>query len=651
MRIGIDIGGTFTDLVAATSDGIVVHKVSSTPADPSEAFVTALARVEGPADEVRHGTTVATNAVLTRTGADLAFIATDGFRHLLHLARQDRPSLYDLKVARPEPVVDVSRCAGVRERVAADGTKIASLDEEHTRSVLETLRGVEGVAVTLLHSYADASHERRVGELVREVLGDGVSVSLSCDVLPEFREYERASTTTLNAYVQPAVGRYLRRIDSVVDSRVGVMWSAGGVRGIAQTIERPVQTMFSGPAAGVLGAAWASRACGYSDLVTIDMGGTSADVALVDGGRPEIAQASAIDGLPFATPSLDLVSVGAGGGSIAWVDDGGALRVGPRSAGADPGPACYGRGGIDATVSDAQLVLGYLGDEGLAGGEVSLDRDAARAAIERLASLAGLGREEVAEGVLRVVRATMARAIRSVSVERGKDVRDYALVAFGGAGPLHATALARELSIRTVIVPPAPGALAALGLLVAAPRADASLSRPTAADPALDTELHSTLDELTEQVLAELRDEGVTSGAVVSHHLDCRYEGQSHELRIAVGETTSFAAVATAFHAAHRQRYGFDRPDTPVECVTYRASAAGPPGDATFVTPEPGEGRPIGSRHVGDDDVAVYERTSLPVGTLLTGPAVLIELDSTTWLAPGDTATVQGNGALAIEVG
>jgi N-methylhydantoinase A len=652
MRIGIDIGGTFTDLVAATEDGIVVHKVSSTPADPSEAFVSALARVETRPDEVRHGTTVATNAVLTRSGAEIAFITTSGFRHLLHLARQDRPSLYDLDVRRPEPLVDVSRCIGVDERVGPDGEVLLELDEAHVREMLEEVRGVTGIAVTLLHAYAHPGHERRVAELVREVLGD-VAVSVSSDVLPEFREYERASTTALNAYVQPVVERYLRRVDSSIDGRVGVMWSGGGVRSIERTMQRPVHTMFSGPAAGVLGAAWACAACGFGDLVTIDMGGTSADVALVEDGRPAIAEESSIDGLPFRTPSLDVISVGAGGGSIAWVDEGGALRVGPASAGADPGPAAYGRGGDRATVTDAQVVLGYLGDEGLAGGELVLDRDAAHAAVERLATQAGLAVLDAAEGILRVVRATMARAIRSVSVERGKDVRSYALVAFGGAGPLHATALAAELGITTVIIPPAPGALAALGLLVASHRADASLSRPTVADRVRDVELRSILHELTEQVLAELAEEEV--GFVdtqIEHLVDCRYEGQSHELRIALSGKPSFASIAAAFHAAHRDRYGFDRPTTPVECVTFRATARGPDSPVVLAPPPAhGEAVPVGTRRVGVDDVAVYRRAELGRAGRIDGPAIVVELDSTTWLDPGCAATVAANGALVVEMG
>jgi N-methylhydantoinase A len=652
LRIGIDIGGTFTDLVVATDDGIVVQKVSSTPKDPSVAFANALARAPaGDADELLHGTTVATNAVLTRTGAELAFVTTRGFRHLLQLARQSRPSLYDLRARRPAPLVHEAHCVGVPERIGPHGEVIRELDEDAVRWTLEEVRGVEGVAICLLHAYAEPRHERRVAELVAEVLGRDVTISVSSDVLSEFREYERASTTALNAYVQPVLSRYLRRIADATAGRIGVMWSGGGVRGIAQTTAAPVHTMFSGPAAGVLGATWAASACGVDDIVTIDMGGTSADVALVDGGRPQVAEESSIDGLPFRTPCLDVVSVGAGGGSIAWIDEGGALRVGPRSAGAEPGPACYGRGGTEATVTDAQVVLRYLGDEGLAGGELTLDVDAAQDAIARLAEHAEIDPHVAAEGVLRVVRATMARAIRSVSVERGKDVRRYALVAFGGAGPLHATALARELGISTVIVPPAPGALAALGLLVASRRADASASHPMGAEPSRDAELSELLADLTERVLADLADERVDrERAAVELFVDVRYEGQSHELRIPVEGEPSFVRIVDAFHAAHRARYGFDRTDVPVEAVTFRAAALGPHGEVTISPPSGTSAAPVRSSVVDGREVHVYERSSLPAGARVDGPAVVRELDSTTWLDDASSAEVHVSGALVVDV-
>jgi N-methylhydantoinase A len=408
--------------------------------------------------------------------------------------------------------------------------------------------------------------------------------------------------------VQPVVSRYLASVrERVPGGRVGVMWSGGGVRDIASTIELPVHTLYSGPAAGVLGAAWAAERCGVGDVVTLDMGGTSADVALVDDGLPAVAESSELDGLPFRTPCIDVVSVGAGGGSIAWVDEGGALRVGPASAGATPGPACYGRGGTEATVTDAQVVLGYLGAEGLAGGELRLDASSALAAVERIGARSGLEVPDAAVGILRVVRATMARAIRSVSIERGKDVRKYSLVAFGGAGPLHATALARELGISRVVIPPAPGTLAALGLLVASRRADASLSRPMHCDRARDAELRSILHELTERVLAELAVEGIDfAHARTNLAVDCRYEGQSHEIRIPVRGGPSFTLLTEAFHEAHLARYGFARQRAAVEAVTFRVSALGPPGSVRTSSPASGTADPIDRRKVGDVQAPVY---------------------------------------------
>jgi N-methylhydantoinase A len=647
-RVGIDIGGTFTDLVAETKDGIVVVKVPSTPSDPSQAFDRALGRVEA-ADEVLHGTTVGTNAVLTRSGARIAFITTEGFRHLLHLARQNRPSLYDLQARPPAPLVERDMCVGVPERVDKDGLLLHELDEDATRAALSLLDKVDGVAVTLLHSYANPKNEHRVAELIKEILGD-VPVSLSSDVLPEFREYERASTTALNAYVQPVLSNYLGRIDEKSgDSRVGVMWSGGGIRAISRTIEQPVHTLMSGPAAGVLGAAWVAERCDEPNVVTLDMGGTSADVALIDNGRPLLAEESKLDGLPFRTPCLDVISVGAGGGSIAWVDEGGALRVGPASAGAEPGPVCYGRGGTDATVTDAQAVLGYLGDEGLAGGELRLDQEAALAALDRLGEKTGLSRIDAARGVLRVVRATMARAIRTVSIERGKDVRRYALVVFGGAGPLHGCELASELGIERVIVPPAPGALAALGLLVSARRADASVSRPMTAERTRDGELRTILHELTEQVLAELEPEGVAfAEAEISLAVDCRYRGQSHELRVEIEKAPSFVRISDEFHRAHADRYGFSQEDVSVDAITFRATAHGPHGDLHVADTTAGSAEPIGRREIEGNGSPVYDRHTLGVGTIINGPAIVVELDSTTWIAPGWQGEVRPGGALVL---
>ncbi|HVL82184.1 MAG TPA: hydantoinase/oxoprolinase family protein, partial [Actinomycetota bacterium] len=529
--VGIDIGGTFTDVVVAGPDGVRTLKVSSTP-DPADGFITALDRA-GVVGEVRHGTTVATNAVIERRGARLGFCSTEGFRHILHLARQDRPAMYDQRAARALPLVDLDLCVAIPERTGPHGEIIRPLDAEETAARLRALRGrVEALVVVLLHSYANPTHEREVAAIAASEL-PGVAVSLSVDVLPEFREYERASTTALNAFVQPAMGSYLGRVsEGAGAASVSVMWSGGGVRGVAETVARPVNTLLSGPAAGVLGAIETARRAGFTDIVTLDMGGTSADVSLVSGARPDVRAGGALDGLPFSTPCLDIVSVGAGGGSIAWLDEGGALRVGPRSAGANPGPACYGRGGTRATVTDAAVCAGLVSGP-LAGGELELDEQAAIEAVERLGDEAGLYVQEAASGILRVVETTMARAIRSVSVERGVDVRRFALVAFGGAGPTHAVDVARELGMSTVVVPPVPGNLAALGLLVAPRRADVSRTRPTSI--LQPTYIREALSALGEDAAEQLRSEGAQPAAV-ERSVDCRYVGQSHELRVPVGD-------------------------------------------------------------------------------------------------------------------
>jgi N-methylhydantoinase A len=624
VRAGIDIGGTFTDLVADVDGRLQIVKVPSTP-DPADGFVDALGRVASP-DEVLHGTTVATNAVIERRGARLALVATEGFRHMLHLGRQDRPSLYDLRAVRPQPLVGRDMCIGAPERVGPDGAVLRDLDEDALRASLRTMQRTDAVAIVLLHAYANPVHERRVASIVREELGD-VAVSVSSDVLPEFREYERASTTAMNAYVQPVVARYLARLQTAAGgARVAVMRSGGGLRGIAASIRHPVHTLLSGPAAGVIGAAWVARAAGAPDVVTLDMGGTSADVSLVDGGEPLVAESSSLGGLPFRTPCLDIVSVGAGGGSITWVDEGGALRVGPRSAGATPGPASYGRGGTEPTVTDAHVARGVLTE--LAGGVVRLDRDAAERAI------ASLPVDDAATGVLRVVNATMTRAIRSVSIERGKDVRRYALVAFGGAGPLHATSVAEELGIPRVLVPPGPGALAALGLLVSPRRADVSLSQPMPADNARVPDVLATL---AQEASDELRAEGVQTPDV-RRWVDCRYVGQSHELRI---DASDPSAVASSFHAAHAERYGFSRPEWDVQIVTLRAAATGPIDAPELPSPPDGPPPdPMDVREVDGARVAVFARGALPLGARLKGPAIVSELDATTWVAPGWTAEV-----------
>ncbi|HEY8200154.1 MAG TPA: hydantoinase/oxoprolinase family protein, partial [Actinomycetota bacterium] len=552
MRVGVDVGGTFTDVVVAAGGQLTVWKLPSTPEDQSEAFAEGVrAGLEraghggssptgsiGPVAVIAHGTTVATNALLERRGALTAFVATEGFRDLLQIGRQDRPALYDLWADRPLPLVPRAFSVGVPERTGPGGEIVAPLDEDVTRAALRELAPAapESVAVCLLFSFANPEHEERVEALIREAL-PGARVSLSSRVLPEFREYERASTTVLDAYVGPVIDRYVGRITERVEGAglgsapVVVMRSGGSTMSAARAVEEPVHTLLSGPAAGVRGAAAVARAAGFGDLVTFDMGGTSTDVCLVEDGEPGVATESSVGGFPFRTPALGVHTVGAGGGSVLWLDPAGALRAGPRSAGAVPGPACYGRGGEEPTVTDAHVVLGHLDAASFLGGRARLDEGAAARVLAEIARKTGATPEEVALAGLGAVRASMSKAIRVVSVERGRHPRDFALVAFGGAGPMHATTLAAELEMDRVLIPPGAGVLSALGLLATPLASDLSLTRPmTDADPG---DVERILSELAERATEALRDQG-SDVAEVARIVDCRYKGQAHEVPVPI---------------------------------------------------------------------------------------------------------------------
>jgi N-methylhydantoinase A len=541
--VGIDVGGTFTDLVAVVDGELVTAKVPSVPGRQASGISAALAvaGVEvGAVDVLAHGTTVATNALLERRGARTALVTTEGFRDVLEIGRQNRASLYDLTAHRPAPLVPRELRFVVRERMGCDGV-VVPLDAASLRSAVAAVAGaeVEAVAVCLLFSFLHPEHERLVGEALRAALPDA-RVSLSSELLPEFREYERCSTTVANAYLAPAVSAYFEEIEP----RPLVMQSSGGVTDVAAAAARPASCVVSGPAAGVVGAAFVARAGGFEDVLTFDMGGTSTDVATVLAGDVQVTSESVVAGVPIRFPMVDVHTIGAGGGSIAWLDDGGAFRVGPRSAGARPGPACYGLGGEAPTVTDANVVLGYLADGAVLGGEVTLDRDRAESALETL----GLGAVEAAVGVVRVVDAEMTRALRVVSVERGIDPRGLALVAFGGAGPLHACSLAEELGIARVLVPLASGVLSALGLAVADLRRDY---------------VGGSFEEMEAEAGRDL------AGATVRRLVDARYHGQSHELTVdADGWEQNLAGE-------HERRYGF-RPEAEPEIVTRRLVATLP---------------------------------------------------------------------------
>jgi N-methylhydantoinase A len=691
-RLGVDIGGTFTDatLVDELTGAVRIGKVLSTPHDPSLAFMAAAERLLreagiAPAElrYVVHSSTVATNAIIEGTIAPTGFLTTDGFRDLLEIARQVRPSLYDLQFEKPPPLVPRYRCFGIPERLDARGEVVTPLDEEAVRRAAAALRaeGVQAIAVCFLHAYRNPIHEQCAGAILRAAFPEAV-VSLSSEVAPEFREYVRASTTVINAAVTPVVARYLQGIEdrlraAGVTGELLVMQSSGGVFTFAAARARPVFMVESGPAAGVVAATHLGATLGYSEVISFDMGGTTAKAGLVQGGQPGVTKDYEVGtaaragvgsgrgaGYPIRTPVIDLVEIGAGGGSIAWVDSGGGLRVGPRSAGADPGPACYGRGGSEPTITDANLVLGRLNPAGILGGELALDVDAARRAIEACcARPLGLDVTAAAHGIIEIANAAMVNALRLVSVQRGYDPRDFVLIAFGGAGPVHANRLAAELSIPTVLVPMSPGTTSALGLLVTDLKHDYSatlLARLDRLDPAA---AEAAFARLTAEGEAALRREGLTREAMTFlRQAELRYVGQSFELPIPLPagpvDTAQLAAALAQFHAAHERAYGFSAPGEPVELVNLRLTALGviaKPRPAVIAAgdADPGAAR-VATRPVyfaeagGYTACPIYDRYRLRAGNLIAGPAIVEEFDSTTVLHPGYAARVDRFGNLLI---
>jgi N-methylhydantoinase A len=642
---GVDVGGTFTDVVVVEPGGgsLIPRaiKTPTTPADQGEGVVDGLK--DGAGDQVAHlahGTTTATNAILERDVARTALVTTAGFADVLEIGRQARPALYDLAVTRPEPLVPSELVVTVDERIAHDGTVVTPLTDTEIDRVVAKVADAEpeSIAVSLLFSYANDDHENRLCAALEERVD--VPVTRSSALLPEFREYERASTCVLNAAVAPRMRRYLSGLDDrLPDTSISVMMSGGGTTDLRYAAEAPVHTLLSGPAAGVVAAGAIAAAAGFGDAVAFDMGGTSTDVCLIRDGHPEISGHSTIDRLPFRTPAVAIHTVGAGGGSIAWIDQGGALRVGPRSAGADPGPACYGKGGTEPTVTDAHCVLGHLDPRRELGGGLTLDVDSARRAVDLLPDDA-----DGADGILTVVRATMARALRKVSTERGVDPGGLALLAYGGAGPLHASALARDVGMRAVIIPPAAGVLSALGLLLAPPRAEASRTLMTDASDDIERVWAELSDTATRQLAAQ----GAVGEATVRRIAECRYAGQSHELRVDAGG----GDLGDRFHEAHEQAYGYRMPDEHVQLVTARVVAEGTP-----VLPAPPgqwehERHDEGSKRIVVDgaqvDVRVISRGALAPGDKLDGPALVEQSDTTTLLAPGDHGHIDDHHNLII---
>ena len=677
--IGVDVGGTFTDFYAVDREtaAVVVHKTPSTPQNPAEAILSgldALSVTSGiGSDAIRrlaHGTTVATNALIQRKGAPVALVTTEGFRDLLEIGRQIRPKMFDLKADAPPPLVPRERRFEIRERMTADGVARIALTDAAIEEAIDRIAATDAqaVAVCLLFGFLNPAHERRIGNRLRERLPD-VAVSLACDVQPEFREFERFSTTTLNAYLQPLIGRYMRHLGQELAgraprARLGINQSSGGLMSVTRAADFPVRTALSGPAAGAVGAAHVARLAGKPDVITLDMGGTSADVALIRGFEAEIGYGRNVAGFPVRLPMVDVHTVGAGGGSIAWFDRDGLLKVGPISAGADPGPACYGRGGVEATVSDANLLLGRLSGS-LIGGAMRLDATKAAAAIRPIADHLGVGVEKTAEGILGIVTANMVRAIRTVSVERGHDPRDFVLMPFGGAGALHAGDVARALDMTEIIVPPAPGILCAQGLVVSDLKEDfvATARLPLTEDGR--REIEGAVAPLLAAARTWFADEDVPDDRRrLRLGLDLRYIGQNFELLVPVAETDGrppdlldIAEIQRRFFSAHEKTYGHYTEHDPIETVNVRLTAFGeaeripPPSGKQDSSTHPTSAamRPVWFDGV-EVDTPVFSREDLVPGHRFVGPAIVDQLDATTVVHPGDAVTVDAAFNLVIEV-
>jgi N-methylhydantoinase A len=659
MRVGVEVGGTFTDLVAVQDGKVIVTKVPSTPRSPDIGAFDALTAsgidLAG-IEDLGHGSTVATNAVLERKGALVAFVATAGFRDLLFMQRHDRRNIYDLFYAKPVPPVRRRDCFEVVERLNADGSVQTALDEARVRAELvPALKagGHRAVAICLLNAYANPVHEQRLAALIGEAL-PGVLVTCSHQVAREFREFERASTTVLSAYVQPVIDGYLHRFESKLaeagfKGRFTVMQSNGGRLPAEAMRTSAITALYSGPAAGVVGATRQAARSGYKDLITFDMGGTSTDVCLVQDGRPSLASESEIDGLPIRTPVLDIVSVGAGGGSIAWVDDGGMLRVGPQSAGADPGPACYGRGGKEPATTDAHIVIGTIRPGAFLGGKMKLDGEAARRVFAPLAERFGLSVEQAASAALQLADANIVRAIQLVSTERGRDPRDYALVPFGGAGPLHAARIAEELGIATIVVPPNAGVISAYGLVASDYTKFDAVTRKMKLDEAAAKEAGRTFGEMRARLAGQFTDMKLPGELAYTHTLDMRFVGQAFEVGVEIPadrlRSLDAAYLSGLFADAHHRTFMHGATlDRPVEIVTLRVGATLPIASAPRLDREMLAARaPEKTRLFHGDawlECARYAAETLGAGQKIAGPAVIDGHTATTWVPPGWTAAL-----------
>ena len=650
MRLGVDVGGTFTDVVGVVEGRVVTAKVPSSP-EQSEGVLAGIERLDIDASDIEafaHGTTVATNALLERKGARTALITTEGFRDVVEIGRQNRASLYDLTASRPPPLVAREHRFTVAERCGPDGV-IESLNEDSLEKALNQLEDAEAdaVAVCLLFGYLHPEHEQAVAAAVRRRFPQ-LHVSVSHEVLAEFREFERFSTTLADAYLAPRLASYLenlaRRCDRADVPRPVVMQSSGGVMDLERAMTSAAACVLSGPAAGVIGASHVAGLSGFPDVLTFDMGGTSTDVAPIIEGRAERTTEGAIGGVPIKLPMVDVHTVGAGGGSIAWIDNGGALRAGPQSAGAHPGPACYGKGGTEPTVSDANLVLGYLADGASLGGEITLDKDRALKAIGSIIERLGLDPVDAAQGIVRVANAEMVRALRVVSVERGLDPREFALVAFGGAGPLHACALAEELDMPTVLIPQAGGVLSALGLALSEMRAD-YVNPLLASTDQLDAARFEDAFE-TMRVRAEKE---LGADASFEQSADLRYVGQSFELTVPAEDPQNMTA---AFHDAHNRRFGYRMDEESVETISVRLTVTRPIDLPDLSDPSEGQDTTARARSANFDgewiETPVLQRDTIGAGTKVEGPCIIEFAEATAVIRPGWAGSVDEVGTVVV---
>ena len=650
-ELGVDTGGTFTDVIALENGALAVYKIASTPDAPDAAVIDGVRHFAGDAAadwRIVHGSTVATNALLENNLARTAYVANTGFADVLTIGRQARAELYALEpAANPVPVAP-ELCFEVDARADAHGETLVALDDAMCDALVDQIRqsGVQAVAINLLFAFLNGSDEAAIETALREALPD-LTIARGSRVLPEYGEYERGIATWLNAALGPTVGGYLRRLEAALD-RVAIMHGAAGTVGVDQAADNAVNLLLSGPAGGLLGARFVARSAGLDRVLTLDMGGTSSDVALV-GNELALTSKTRIAGYPVAVPMVDMHTIGAGGGSIAWLDAGGLLQVGPASAGAEPGPACYGKGGEQPTVTDAHVVLGRLPASTRLGGHMGLDVAAARNAVARIAEPLDLSVEDAAAGILRVADEAMTAALRVISVARGESVADDSLLCFGGAGPLHACALADGMGMKRALIPVFAGVLSALGMLVARRSRERSLSILQPLAEVESSQIDAWLAPLREATRDELVEEGVAEDDIEERlSADLRYAGQSASLNLAWQAPDE---LIEAFHAAHEARYGH-RFDLAVELVNLRLHRAGPVPDVALPAIEKGEGAPVAGEQVAvhelGDDVPVYDRDAMLAGQRFDGPAIVRESVTTTWIAPGWSAEVDSKGNLLL---